>query len=144
MSPSRCSRSSTLLRFSSEKRVPSGWVATGGDAGILARSARDEVELGGDYPQSWVQEFGEGRSFYTSLGHRDDIWSNDPVFRAHDKLTGEIIAEIDIPATQSGPPSTYMVNGRQYIVMMVTDGESPAELIALALPRSGTKESTRE
>ena len=33
--------------------------------------------------QSWVQEFGEGRSFYTSLGHRDDIWSNDPVFRAH-------------------------------------------------------------
>ena len=42
-----------------------------------------EVELGGDYPQSWVQDFGEGRSFYTSLGHRDDIWSNDPVFRAH-------------------------------------------------------------
>jgi type 1 glutamine amidotransferase len=42
-----------------------------------------EVEPGGDYPQSWVQDFGEGRSFYTSLGHRDDIWSNDPVFRAH-------------------------------------------------------------
>jgi quinoprotein glucose dehydrogenase len=68
----------------------------------------------------------------------------DPVFRAHDKLTGEIIAEIDIPATQSGPPSTYMVNGRQFIVMMVTDGESPAELIALALPRSSESESTGE
>lgn len=38
---------------------------------------------GGDYPQSWVREFGEGRSFYTSIGHRDDIWGNDPVFRAH-------------------------------------------------------------
>jgi quinoprotein glucose dehydrogenase len=62
----------------------------------------------------------------------------DPVFRAHDKQTGEIIAEIELPATQSGPPSTYMINGRQYIVMMVTDGESPAELVALALPRSGT------
>ncbi len=58
----------------------------------------------------------------------------DPVFRAHDKQTGEILAEIDLPATQSGPPSTYMINGRQYIVMMVTDGESPAELVALALP----------
>ena len=46
-------------------------------------SGLEEIELGGDYPQSWVQEFGEGRSFYTSLGHRDDIWSNDPVFRAH-------------------------------------------------------------
>jgi hypothetical protein len=30
-----------------------------------------------------VREFGAGRSFYTSIGHRDDIWSNDPVFRAH-------------------------------------------------------------
>jgi hypothetical protein len=38
---------------------------------------------GGDYPQSWVREFGAGRSFYTSIGHRDDIWPNDPVFRAH-------------------------------------------------------------
>ena len=27
--------------------------------------------------------FGKGRTFYTALGHRDDIWSNDPVFRAH-------------------------------------------------------------
>lgn len=68
----------------------------------------------------------------------------DPVFRGHDKRTGEIIAEIDIPATQSGPPSTYMVNGRQYIVMMVADGKSPAELVALALPRSGTNETTGE
>ncbi|MCH7992165.1 MAG: ThuA domain-containing protein [Gemmatimonadetes bacterium] len=43
----------------------------------------EDIEQGGDYPQSWVQEFGEGRSFYTSLGHRDDIWSTDPTFRAH-------------------------------------------------------------
>ena len=49
-------------------------------------------------------------------------------------MTGEIVAEIDLPATQSGPPSTYMVDGRQYIVMMVTDGKSPTELVALALP----------
>ncbi len=43
----------------------------------------EEIERGGDYPQSWVREFGEGRSFYTSLGHRDDIWSTNPTFRAH-------------------------------------------------------------
>jgi type 1 glutamine amidotransferase len=42
-----------------------------------------EVRRGGDYPQSWVREFGEGRSFYTSIGHRDEIWQSDPVFRAH-------------------------------------------------------------
>ena len=38
---------------------------------------------GGDYPQSWYQRFGRGRSFYTSLGHRADLWSSDPTFRAH-------------------------------------------------------------
>ena len=43
----------------------------------------EDMEPGGDYPQAWYQNFGEGRSFYTSLGHRDDIWSGDPVFRAH-------------------------------------------------------------
>jgi len=41
------------------------------------------VVKGGDYPQSWTRSFGKGRTFYTALGHRDDLWSNDPVFRAH-------------------------------------------------------------
>jgi type 1 glutamine amidotransferase len=47
-----------------------------------------EVVKGGDYPQAWSRTFGKGRSFYTSLGHRDDIWSTDPIFRAH--VTGGI------------------------------------------------------
>ena len=42
-----------------------------------------DVVRGGDYPQAWWRDYGKGRSFYTSLGHRDDIWNNDPVFRAH-------------------------------------------------------------
>ena len=42
-----------------------------------------EIVKGGDYPQAWTKSFGTGRVFYTTLGHRDDIWSNDPVFRAH-------------------------------------------------------------
>jgi hypothetical protein len=41
-----------------------------------------DVVRGGDYPQAWSRTYGQGRSFYTSLGHRDDIWTNDPVFRA--------------------------------------------------------------
>jgi type 1 glutamine amidotransferase len=42
-----------------------------------------EIVKGGDYPQAWTRTFGRGRVFYTALGHRDDIWSNDPTFRAH-------------------------------------------------------------
>jgi hypothetical protein len=46
-------------------------------------TGQPEMQRGGDYPQAWWRSFGQGRVFYTSLGHRDDIWSNDPVFRAH-------------------------------------------------------------
>jgi len=28
----------------------------------------------GDYPISWCRQFGKGRVFYTSLGHREDVW----------------------------------------------------------------------
>ncbi len=47
------------------------------------RDLPPEMRSGGDYPQAWWRDYGRGRSFYTALGHRDDIWSNDPVFRAH-------------------------------------------------------------
>lgn len=36
----------------------------------------------GDFAISWCQEFGQGKSFYTSLGHRKEVWS-DPRFQAH-------------------------------------------------------------
>lgn len=33
------------------------------------------------YPQTWIHLYGKGRVFYTSLGHREDIW-RDPVFQS--------------------------------------------------------------
>ena len=42
-----------------------------------------EWERGGDYPQAWYQQFGQGRSLYTSLGHRDELWTGNALFRAH-------------------------------------------------------------
>lgn len=49
---------------------------------------RSRVRKGGDYPQSWWRHWGEGRVFYTSLGHLPETWTNDSAFRAH--LTGGI------------------------------------------------------
>ena len=60
-------------------------------------------------------------------------FGGEPVFRAHNKYTGEIVAQISLPATQTSPPSSYRLNGKQYIVMTVSDGKNPAELIALSL-----------
>jgi quinoprotein glucose dehydrogenase len=60
-------------------------------------------------------------------------WNGDPILRAHDKRTGEIIAEIELPGSVGAKPMTYMLNGRQYIVMAVGK-PNPSELVALALP----------
>ena len=64
----------------------------------------------------------------------------DPWFRAYDKKTGEVVAEIELPAQTNHPPMTYMHNGKQYIVMPVAATGHPAELVALALPDEDEEE----
>jgi len=32
------------------------------------------------YPATWARMYGQGRVFYTSMGHREDVWTN-PVFQ---------------------------------------------------------------
>lgn len=58
----------------------------------------------------------------------------EPWFRAYDKKTGEVVAEIELPARSNHPPMTYMHNGKQYFVVPVASAGHPAELVALALP----------
>ena len=60
--------------------------------------------------------------------------SGDPIFRAHHKATGTILAEIEIPGTQVGLPMSYMYEGKQYVVFTIGSRGQPAEIIALALP----------
>ncbi len=33
-----------------------------------------------EFPSTWARREGKGRVFYTSLGHREDVWTN-PVFQ---------------------------------------------------------------
>ena len=58
------------------------------------------------------------------------------LFRAHDKETGEIISEIELPAKQTGLPMTYAIDGVQYIVVPVGETGHPGELVALRLRSS--------
>ena len=39
------------------------------------------------------------------------------MLRAYDKATGKEVGAVFMPAPQSGSPMTYMVNGKQYIVV---------------------------
>jgi quinoprotein glucose dehydrogenase len=58
----------------------------------------------------------------------------EPYFRAYDKATGELVAELELPAGPTGAPITYMHGGKQYIVVAVGDDDFAPEWIALALP----------
>ena len=49
--------------------------------GLLTLNAHPNNKTPGDYPIAWKKEFGKGRVFYTSLGHREDVWDDDPQMR---------------------------------------------------------------
>ena len=56
------------------------------------------------------------------------------MFRAYDKMTGEIVWEMELPGGTTAAPMTYMADGKQYIVLTLGFEGMPAEYVALALP----------
>ena len=66
--------------------------------------------------------------------HTNEAGQRVSLLRAYDKATGADVGAVDMPEKQTGSPMTYMVNGRQYIVLAVS-GANGAELIAYTLPR---------
>lgn len=45
---------------------------------LLALNAHPNDRTPGHYPLAWTRAEGQGRVFYTALGHRDDLWSLAP------------------------------------------------------------------
>jgi quinoprotein glucose dehydrogenase len=56
------------------------------------------------------------------------------MLRAYDKATGQEVGAVWMPAPQSGSPMTYMVNGKQYIIVAVSGGNYSGEYIAFSIP----------
>ena len=56
------------------------------------------------------------------------------MLRAYDKKTGQQLGAVWMPAPQSGSPMTYMVNGKQYIVIAIGGGSYSSEYLAFSLP----------
>jgi quinoprotein glucose dehydrogenase len=71
---------------------------------------------------------GEGGFFTTPSGQRGAM------LRAYDKATGQELGAVYMPAPQTGSPMTYMLNGRQYIVVAISGGTYSGELLAFRLP----------
>jgi quinoprotein glucose dehydrogenase len=56
------------------------------------------------------------------------------MLRAYDKATGKEVGAVYMPAPQTGSPMTYMLDGRQYIVISISGANYSGELLALRLP----------
>jgi quinoprotein glucose dehydrogenase len=69
---------------------------------------------------------GEAQS--TTAGH-----PRGAMLRAYDKATGKDAGAVLMPAQQSGSPMTYMLDGKQYIVVAIGGGTYPGELVAFKL-----------
>jgi quinoprotein glucose dehydrogenase len=56
------------------------------------------------------------------------------MLRAYDKATGKEVGAVFMAAPQSGSPMTYMMNGKQYIVVAISGGPYSGEYVAYTLP----------
>jgi quinoprotein glucose dehydrogenase len=71
---------------------------------------------------------GEGGFFTLPDGRRGAM------LRAYDKGTGTDAGALYMPAPQTGSPMTYMLGGKQYVVLAIGGGNYSAELVAYRLP----------
>jgi quinoprotein glucose dehydrogenase len=52
------------------------------------------------------------------------------MLRAYDKTNGKEVGAVYMPAPQNGSPMTYMLNGKQYLVVAVSGANYSGELLA--------------
>ena len=59
--------------------------------GLLTLDRKPDVKdpSPGIYPIAWCKEYGKGRVFYTSLGHREDVWDPNWTDRKNSKEVAE-------------------------------------------------------
>jgi quinoprotein glucose dehydrogenase len=63
----------------------------------------------------------------------------DRKFHAFDSQTGKLLWETELPFAGVATPSTYMIDGRQYVVIAASSGRDPkcppgGAYVAFALP----------
>ena len=71
---------------------------------------------------------GEGGTNTTPNGQRGAM------LRAYNKATGAEVGAVFMPGAQTGSPMTYMLDGKQYIVVSASAQVLPGEVVAYKLP----------
>jgi glucose dehydrogenase len=71
---------------------------------------------------------GEGGTVTLPSGQRGAM------LRAYDKASGADRGAVPMPGAQTGSPMTFMLSGKQYVVLSVSSSTMPGEIIAYRLP----------
>jgi type 1 glutamine amidotransferase len=93
---------------------------------LLNMDAHPNTKEPGHYPVSWCRDYGKGRVFYTSLGHREDIW--DPAWT-------------DADGQRKNPPDVarayqeHLLGGIRWALGLAAGDSKPQDLQAAALGR---------
>jgi uncharacterized protein len=66
---------------------------------ILDKHPNKKKELG-HFPVTWCKAYGQGRIFYTTLGHREDVWESE-AYQKH--ILGGILWALGLEPGQSAP-----------------------------------------
>ncbi len=93
---------------------------------------RNAKMKGVEIPNTGAQTRGTGLLVTSTLLFGGE-GGGSPIFRAWDKKTGAVVAEIQLPGPTTGFPVTYTKSGRQYIAVAVRAGDG-VEIVALAIP----------
>jgi glucose dehydrogenase len=75
---------------------------------------------------------GEGSNAVSGTASVDWAWGKK--FRAYDKATGNVPWTMELPWGTTAGPMTYLLKGKQYIVVSVGARDHAPEYVALALP----------
>lgn len=72
--------------------------------GLLTLDKHPQTHAPGDYPVAWAKEVGHGgKVFYTSLGHREDVWTSE-AYQRH--ILGGIKWALGLEAGDGKPTDT--------------------------------------
>ncbi len=94
----------------------------------------------GDFAVAWSKYHGEGRVFYTALGHREDVWRNE-LFRQH--LLGGIRWALGLakgrPESPDAAPEEWIElrDGLKYRELVVGEGEPARHFMSARIHYTG-------
>ena len=78
--------------------------------GLLTLHHHPNSKVPGDYPIAWSKTYGKGRVFYTSLGHREDVWTSDD-YQQH--VLGGILWSLGLVEGSGEPTDVSYVLGTE-------------------------------